>query len=292
MPLLGLNKQIIALRKILTLGKMAYWRNYRKFRAEAQRMAEYNSSDEDMDTTECTMYPSNSNSNSNEIDRNLDDIAKDNQVLHDYDSCYENEQLSNSSISDCDHTRSDTDDDTVGTCSDWPTEITLCQKLSTWAVKNKCQRRTVNELLEILRAEGHNLPIDSRTLLATPREIPILTKCCGDYIYFGIEQGNREVLSKNLSFIEKNKTIDLKVNIDGLPLMVSIHLLSVKHNKHDVKTFLHNIHVSGVAIYVSKEQGQNKVGFIISISYMTKNLTPVIFLVLKDTQISTFFFRQ
>ena len=116
---------------------------------------------------------------------------------------------------------SDADDHTVGTHSDRPTEITLCQKLSTWAVKNKCQRRTVNELLEILRAEGHNLPIDGRTLLATPQEIPILTKCSGDYIYFGIEEGIRKVLSKNLSFIEKNKTIDLKVNIDGLPLFKS-----------------------------------------------------------------------
>ena len=89
--------QLVSTSKdFLTFGKMAYWRNYRKFRAEAQRMAEHNGNDEHMHTTECTMYPSNSNSYS--TGSNLDDIAKDNQG-----SCHENEQLSNSSISDCNH---------------------------------------------------------------------------------------------------------------------------------------------------------------------------------------------
>lgn len=87
--------------------------------------------------------------------------------------------------------------------------VKLQQKLATWASKNNCQRGAVNELLGILREEGHtDLPKGCRTLLATPRVIDfrkmrwsILLHCrCSN------EQGVRKALRGNPSLIQNNKT--------------------------------------------------------------------------------------
>ena len=39
----------------------------------------------------------------------------------------------------------------------------------------------------------------ARTFLRTPRDIPALKKCDGDYVYFGIETGVLNLLSQNKS---------------------------------------------------------------------------------------------
>ena len=80
------------------------------------------------------------------------------------------------------------------------------------------RRDATNELLEILNEHGHNLPKDSRTLLKTPRHLTTQTKCGGQYIYFGIEVGIAQILSSRYSAVANLTTIDLIVNIDGLPL--------------------------------------------------------------------------
>ena len=91
-------------------------------------------------------------------------------------------------------------------------------KLGAWAVKNSCTRQCTNQLLEILRDEGHELPKDSRTLLNTKSAIPSLMKCGGEYIYFGIEKG---IKKKVRSYGFLGSCIYLKVNIDGIPLFKS-----------------------------------------------------------------------
>lgn len=50
----------------------------------------------------------------------------------------------------------------------------LSASLASWAVRNHCTQACVKELLNILRHHGHSdLPKDSRTLLKTPRNVPI-----------------------------------------------------------------------------------------------------------------------
>lgn len=48
-----------------------------------------------------------------------------------------------------------------------------------------------------------------------------VTKCGGDYIYYGIETGVLKLLSQNRTFFENNSTINLHVNVDGLPIFKS-----------------------------------------------------------------------
>ena len=55
-------------------------------------------------------------------------------------------------------------------------------ELAGWAANNECTRSGLNDLLDILRKQGHRLPRDSRTLLQTPRSIHTIKKCGGDYL--------------------------------------------------------------------------------------------------------------
>ncbi|XP_063882571.1 uncharacterized protein LOC135112246 [Scylla paramamosain] len=48
-------------------------------------------------------------------------------------------------------------------------DLALEEGLALWASKNNITRQAANELLELLRNNGHNLPKDSRTLMETPR---------------------------------------------------------------------------------------------------------------------------
>ena len=73
-------------------------------------------------------------------------------------------------------------------------------------------------MLGILRNYGLNLPRDARTLLKTPVRIPSQGKCGGDYVYFGISNDIKSVLSENNS---TNELLELSVNIDRVPLFHS-----------------------------------------------------------------------
>ena len=97
-------------------------------------------------------------------------------------------------------------------------DVDLRLTLHLWATRNKCKHSAVNELLGILREQGHNLPKDARTLLRTPRDVTVEFKRSGQYIYFGIESGLLNNLSKYLQVANRLPSIQLIVNIDGLPL--------------------------------------------------------------------------
>eukprot|EP00795_Rhopilema_esculentum_P001396 gene1396-15808_t len=99
------------------------------------------------------------------------------------------------------------------------------EELASWAARNRCSREATNELLDILRRNGHfSLPKDSRTLLHTPRDIQSQKRCRGEYAYFGLEAGIRRVLTSNPSFCREYRTIKLNINIDGVPLFKSSNI--------------------------------------------------------------------
>ncbi|XP_065672056.1 uncharacterized protein LOC136089890 [Hydra vulgaris] len=75
-------------------------------------------------------------------------------------------------------------------------------------------------LLRILRETGLDLPQDARTLLSSLKTIKTQSKSVGEYVYFGIKTEFIRVLSYwtvKSDFL----TINLLINIDGLPLFLS-----------------------------------------------------------------------
>lgn len=98
---------------------------------------------------------------------------------------------------------------------------TLEQGISRWATKNNITRQALNELLQLLREEGHDLPKDSRILMNTPRYVEVLQKCGGHYFYYGIESCVQSIFKTHPEFIKEIDSIKLSVNIDGIPLYKS-----------------------------------------------------------------------
>lgn len=91
-------------------------------------------------------------------------------------------------------------------------------ELRKWVIDHNVSRRSVNSLLRILRGFGLNwLSTDSRTLCKSPRTTNIYTMVDGQYWYDGVEANIR----RSFSNITSNLTLDLNVNVDGVPLMKS-----------------------------------------------------------------------
>lgn len=90
--------------------------------------------------------------------------------------------------------------------------------LKQWAIEYGITRRALSALLKILISAGlWYLPSDSRTLLKTPRNVPIVDMCGGKYWYGGL----RKNIERLFSGIKENLSINLSFNIDGLPLFKS-----------------------------------------------------------------------
>ncbi|XP_066915297.1 uncharacterized protein [Clytia hemisphaerica] len=93
----------------------------------------------------------------------------------------------------------------------------LCEKLKNWAINNNCTRACINEILGIVAELGGDVPKDSRTLLNTQRDVLQTPMGVGHYIYIGVE--NR--IRKLLSYHDEPRSIVLFINIDGLPIFKS-----------------------------------------------------------------------
>uniref|UniRef100_W5MYB2 Transposase domain-containing protein n=1 Tax=Lepisosteus oculatus TaxID=7918 RepID=W5MYB2_LEPOC len=102
-----------------------------------------------------------------------------------------------------------------------PARPNLSTELVAWSAKHGCKRQWFNDLLEILRRQGHKLPKDCRTLLQTPNKVQISDKCGGQYIYFGLKKGILKNISSSKTFQEGMHSVDLCINVDGVPLFKS-----------------------------------------------------------------------
>ena len=107
--------------------------------------------------------------------------------------------------------------------NDVPIPLSLNEDLASWATTNRIPRNTLGSLLGILRRHNcHNeIPKDPRTLLRTPRDVPSVSKCGGQYSYFGIESAITQVLENQKEFAVGHDSVELIVNIDGVPLFKS-----------------------------------------------------------------------
>lgn len=105
--------------------------------------------------------------------------------------------------------------------SDGESLISLKAELADWSVLNDITRKAANELLVILRKHGLDLPKDRRTLVNAEFPTPAAraaAKCSGDYVYFEIENGLKNLLEKQENPGDK---IEININIDGFPIYKS-----------------------------------------------------------------------
>lgn len=94
----------------------------------------------------------------------------------------------------------------------------LSDQLKTWAIEYHLTQRAVSKLLKILKSNGMNfLPKDCRTLMRTPRSIQIEKTAGGQLWYNGLASGLSAIFSK----LTSNLSIQLNINVDGLPLFKS-----------------------------------------------------------------------
>lgn len=108
----------------------------------------------------------------------------------------------------------------------------LSNKLQQWHNNHNIQLSATTELLHILHPYHPTLPLDSRTLLKTPRIIKSVPCAGGSFIYFGLKENLVKRISLGLiscsypiiKDIAHNlhcpfdKIITITVNVDGLPL--------------------------------------------------------------------------
>ena len=188
---------------------MAYQREWRRLHASGRALAQFDSSDED-------------------VQQNLGEVQEE-------DVCAENDRESTDSTDSSTELRpphdssdgtisSDTDDNPVPSFTETGNPmppVSINEELASWCTRNKSTHRASNELLDILRRHGlDQLPKDVRTLLQTPRTVQTVNRCGGKYAYFGLEAAVVRVLS-HAPVLSPDHSIDLIVNVDGLPLFKS-----------------------------------------------------------------------
>jgi hypothetical protein len=119
---------------------------------------------------------------------------------------------------------SDSDSDSEEVLND-SRSISARQFLAKWMAEFQVTHAALNELLKFLRHIGVDVPKCAATLMKTPRNTTVVAKSGGQYVYMGIEKALAPRLStlsdQNLHNIT---AVEVKVNIDGLPLFKSSHL--------------------------------------------------------------------
>ena len=97
------------------------------------------------------------------------------------------------------------------------------ESLSSLAVKHQVKHNFLDDLLKLLKQNGHpDLPVTARTLLKTTKYVELETRSGMDYIYFGIKDKLLQTLTRYPShLIEQVDTLHLSFNIDGIPLFKS-----------------------------------------------------------------------
>lgn len=160
--------------------------------------------------------------------RYLSDSDSDDEIVDYPDDLFDNEDAANG-------------DNDGGEDRDAEVE-SFKKKLAKLVIKNKWSRDSTNELLVLLRANGHDeLPKTRETLLNTP-SIPIIPRIVepGEYYHFGLKKGLKR---SNYEFLIHQEFIEIDVNIDGLSLSKSSRLkmwpiLAAFPNKPDTSPFL------------------------------------------------------
>lgn len=92
------------------------------------------------------------------------------------------------------------------------------EALQKWAIEHNISQQALKGLLSIIKHHYNdtNLPYDPRTLLNTPQNSNMLLKDIPGGKYW--HQGLEVCLRNSFKFISKDTSIELNINIDGLPI--------------------------------------------------------------------------
>lgn len=103
------------------------------------------------------------------------------------------------------------------------TRRNLVNDLRSWVIKEYISHTAPNNLLDVLRAHGHesDLPHDARTIMKTPKRATKNIKEInnGCYIHFGIRNGIKRLLTKY--FDTYPNRIEIQINCDGISIFKS-----------------------------------------------------------------------
>ena len=98
----------------------------------------------------------------------------------------------------------------------------LKKELALWAVKCQTPHSHINKLLTLLKKYLPGLPSDARTLLSTPRHVPLEVMAPGLYHHFGLNKCINNALYR-CNFLSLNlEELQLFIGIDGTPTAKSI----------------------------------------------------------------------
>lgn len=97
-------------------------------------------------------------------------------------------------------------------------KLRIKDKLQQWVLAFNVSKNSVNNLLNILRSEGLDLPKDVKTSMNTHRSHNIININPGIYIHLGLNKMLFSVLDFNKHCLGNINEIFLGFNIDGLPL--------------------------------------------------------------------------
>ena len=121
----------------------------------------------------------------------------------------------------------------------------LLDSLRQWANIYEVKGNAIDSLLKILRQNGHkNIPISSRTLLKTPRQVDLIRVSDMDYFHFGLATMLSSALKKySPDDVQSLDRIIISLNIDGFPLFKSSNtsvwpVLGAVTNLKPMKPFL------------------------------------------------------
>lgn len=93
----------------------------------------------------------------------------------------------------------------------------LSDKLRSWTISHNITASATSDLLKLLH--GHHcfkyLPLDSRTLLHTPRATAVINVPPGQYCAFDWVASIRKIIMQRDL---RNTRVEIQINIDGIPL--------------------------------------------------------------------------
>lgn len=98
--------------------------------------------------------------------------------------------------------------------------MSVPSKLTAWALQHNIAHTAINDLLNIMKQYIPELPTDARTLLGTCRNIALKSVDSGKYYHFGLKTCIENLVIQS-SYLKDTKSLEIILNIDGLPLSKS-----------------------------------------------------------------------
>ena len=156
------------------------------------------------------------NTTHNRVDRLDDSSASD--IEERDDEFGQGDMLAGSSASDIE----ERDDEFRQESDSGEDRYNTREHLANWATTFNITHAALKALLYVLKESGlHDLPIDPRTLLATPIQANAKEIAGGLYHHFGVENSILRKLMSTSQNLDGVETLTLHINIDGLPLFKS-----------------------------------------------------------------------